>query len=316
MTRRLSAWGLLALLSLLLMLAACKREPADTARAPGDPVAAVQGLKQALRDNDLVRWSRLSLPPDLHRQSEALWLRRQAQAEPATAEQIADYAGMMARLTAPDAETALMRDIEPKLQKFETEVAGQWPLMNAAAGMFIKAAIEANTELASAEKEHASEVVDGLMAWAQPELFSDRARARQAIAALSATARQLDLPTLEQARALPMLPALEKGGIALAGGKQVARVYGLDIDAALDGMTAKLVSSEGDRAVVEVSYPLLDRTLSFEMELLRRDGAWYSAEAIRQVEADLAESASAPAVVGEPVSGDAADAGAAAGSAD
>lgn len=296
MTRRLSAWGLLALLTLLLALAACRREPADTARAPGDPVAAVQGLAQALRDNDLVRWSRLSLPPDLYRQSEALWLRRQAEAEPATAEDAAEYAAMMARLTAPDAEQALMRDLEPKLVRFEGEVAGQWPLMQAAAGMFVKAAIEANTELAAPEKAHAGEIVDGLLAWAQPQLFSDRERARKAVAVVADTARKLDLPTLEQARALPMQPALEKGGIALAGGKGVARIYGIDLDAALDGMQTRLVSSEGDHAVVAVSYPLLDRTLSFEMTLLRRDGGWYSAEAIRQAEEDLAESAATPAI--------------------
>jgi hypothetical protein len=304
MTRRLSAWGLLALLSLLLVLAACKREPADSARAPGDPVAAVKGLAQALRDNDLVRWSRLSLPPDLQKESEALWKRRQAQAEPPTAEDVAEYAEMMARLTAPDAEQALMRDLEPKLKKFEGEVAGQWPLMNAAAGMFIKAAIQANTELAAPEKAHANEVVDSLLGWAQPELFTDRERARKAIAVLADTARKLDLPTLEQARALPMLPALEKGGIALAGSKDVARIYGIDLDAALDGVQARLVSTDGDQAVVAVTYPLLDRTLTFEMALLRRDGGWYSAEAIRQVEQDLADSAAGPAVV----AGDAGDA--------
>jgi hypothetical protein len=196
---------------------------------------------------------------------------------------------MMARLTAPDAEAALMRDLEPKLAKLESELSGQWPLMQATASIFLNAAIQANTELSDAEKAHGSEVVAGLMDWAQPALFTDRERARQSVAALSRTARKLDLPTLDQARALPMLPALEKGGVALAGIKDVGRAYGLDMDKSLDGMKAELVSSEGDTARVKVSYPLLDRTISFEMEMLRRDGAWYSAEAVRQAEAELAE---------------------------
>ena len=301
MTSRKPAWALLALLSLVFALGACRREAPDAAQAPGDPVAAVKGLAGALRDNDLVRYSRLSLPPDLHARSETLWQRRQAEAEPPTAEETQDYAELMARLTAPDAETALMQDLEPKLAKFESEISGQWPLMQATPSIFLNAAIQANTELSEAEKAHGGEVVASLMAWAQPALFTDRERARQAVAALSRTARQLDLPTLDQARALPMLPALEKGGVALAGLKEVGRAYGLDLDRSLDGVQAELVSSEGDTARVKVSYPLLDKTVSFDMELLRRDNAWYSAEAIRQVEAELAEADAGPAPETEAV---------------
>ena len=289
MTSRKPAWALLALLSLVLAVGACRREPAEPVQAPGDPVAAVKALAGALRDNDLVRYSQLSLPPELRAGNDALWARRQADAEPPTEEERIEYADLMARLSAPDAETALMRDIEPKLAKLESEIAGQWPLMQATASIFLNAAIQANTELSDAEKAHGSEVVEGLMDWAQPSLFTDRERARQAVAALSRTARELDLPTLDQVRALPMQPALEKGGIALAGVKEVGRAYGLDLDQSLDGMQAELVASEGDTARVKVSYPLFDKTVSFEMELLRRDGVWYSAEAVRQAEAELAE---------------------------
>jgi hypothetical protein len=291
MTSRLPAWALLVLISLVLAVGACRRESAETARAPGDPVAAVEALAGALRDNDLVRYSRLSLPPDLYAQSEALWLKRQAEAEPPTAEEAADYQEMMARLTAPDAETALMRDLEPKLAKLETEITGQWPLMQATASIFLNAAIQANTDLSDAEKAHGAEVVGSLMDWAQPALFTDRERARKAVAAISRTARELDLPTLEQTRALPMQPALEKGGIALAGIKDAARAYGLDLDKSLDGVKAELVSAEGDNAVVKVSYPLLDKAVDFEMALVRRDEGWYSAESVSKAEAELAEAA-------------------------
>lgn len=291
MIRRLPAWAPLALLFLVVTLAACRRDPppAEVARAPGDPVEAVEGLVKALRDNDLVRWSRLRLPPDLHARSEKLWEQRQRLAEPPTAEDAEEYRQVMARLSAPDAEKALLRDLEPKLRKFEGEIAGQWPLMQATATIFLNAAIQANSELSDLQKAHGTDVAGNLLDWAKPALFVDRARARQAIAALSRTARELDLPTLEQARALPMVPALEKGGIALAGVKEAAKAYGLDFDRSLDGIEARLVSSEGDRATVRVRYPLLDRTHDFEMAMVRRDGRWYSADAITVAEAELAE---------------------------
>lgn len=310
-----------ALLLIALALVACRRDPPaeEASTVPGSPVAAVEAQAQALRNNDLVRWSRLSLPPELHARSEALWNQRLADAEPADPEEAREYADTMARLMAPDAEQALMRDIEPKLAEFETEVAGQWPLMQATAGIFLNAAIEANTELSEADKSHGQELVAAVLAWAQPSLFTDRDRAREAIRALSATAKELDLPTLEDARALEMMPAMEKGGIALAGIKEAAKAYDMDLDASLDGIETELLSREGDQARVKVTYPLLDQTVSFEMDMQRVGEGWYSADAIRQAEADLAEadaeSTTETDLAGQP--GDQADpASAGAGSAD
>lgn len=300
MTRRLPAWTLLALLAVVLSLAACRKDPPEAAKAPGDPVAAVEGLAKALRGNDLVRYSRLSLPPELHARTEALWNRRVAQAEPVTDADADEYDKMMARLTAPNAEAELNRDLKPKLAKLETEISGQWPLMQATTLIFLNAAIQANTDLSAVEKTHANDVAAALVAWAQPALFTDRARARTAVSSVVETANALALPTLAQARALPMMPAMEKGGIALAGVKQVAKAYDLDLDRALDGVRAELVSAQGDSAQVRVSYPLLDKTVSFEMALVRRGDGWYSAQAVADAEAELAEAGeqAAPAQVG------------------
>src|SRR5688572_20263087 len=90
-------------LLLLLALAGCRRD----AVAPGDPVAAVKGLAKALRDNDLVRYSRLSMPPELHKRVEQRWQERLATGPAPTAAQQRDYARWMERLTAPDAEEKL-----------------------------------------------------------------------------------------------------------------------------------------------------------------------------------------------------------------
>jgi hypothetical protein len=290
MTPKLPLRALLALLLLTLVLAACRREaPADQARAPGDPVEAVEAMAAALRQNDLVRYSHLSLPADLHARSAALWDRRAAEAEPASAEDAEKYDRLMARLLAPDAEEDLGREMDEQLARLEQEIGGQWPLMQATATIFLSAAIQANTELSADEKTHSTEVATQLIDWADPALFTDRERGRQAIAVAIDTARALDLPTLAEARALSHEPAMAKGGIALAGTKDLLKVYGLDVDAMLDGVAAELVAAEGDTARVKVSYPLQGKTVSFEMDMVKRDGAWYGATAIRDAEADLAE---------------------------
>ena len=300
------------IVSVVLAVGACRRdEPVPEPEAPGDPVAAVEGLADALRDGDLVRWSRLSLPPDLHARTEQAWVRRHQLAEPPSPEDAAEYAAVMARLTAPDAEAALMRDLEPKLRQFEGEIAGQWPLMQATMTIFLNAAIQANADLSEGQKSHGTEVAGNLMQWLQPALFTDRERARKAVAVVVRTARKLDVPTLEQARALPMRPALEKGGVALAGLKELMAIYGLDVDRSLDGVKAKVLSTRGDTAKVEVTYPLLDQTHRFELEMVRREGGWYSAQAVREAEADLAELERADAPSDAPAEPAATDAAAA-----
>lgn len=283
---RISNWrGLLWLSMLVLAILAggCHREVV----APGDPVAAVKGLAQALHDNDLVRYWRLSIPPALQKQSQARWKTRLATAQPPTPEQEKEYARMMARLTAPDAEAKLYKSADAKLKKLEAEIGSQWPMMQTTAGIFIKGIIQANDKLSPAEKEHAKSVGSAVVDWAQPQVITDRARARQAIAVMTATARELDLPTLAQARALELVPALEKFGVAFKGAKQLGLVYGFDADAALANVDVKLVAASGDLATMQVSYPLLGQTVSFQMELIRRDGRWYSADAVRDAEAEL-----------------------------
>ncbi|HLS83126.1 MAG TPA: hypothetical protein VK016_00470 [Arenimonas sp.] len=282
---------MIALLLLLTALSACRRDEAapEAVTAPDDPVAAVQAQASALRQNDLGRFARLSLPPDLYQRSAELWDRRVAEGEPVDPEDAAEYEQLMSRLLAEDAEEALMRDLEPKLAQLDVELAGQWPLMQATAGIFLAAAIQANEELSPEQKAHASELVTALLAWLEPKLITDRARARQAIGAAVRTARALELPTLEASRALGHEQALAKGSLLLAGAKDITRAYGLDLDEALDGMHAELVSRQEDQATVRIRYPLLGKQLSFERAMVRRDGGWYAAEDIAHAEAELAQ---------------------------
>ena len=114
-------------------------------------------------------------------------------------------------------------------------------------------------------------------------------RARRAVGVLTKTAREINLPTLADSRRLEMIPALEKAGRGLKGLKQVGRIYGLDADASLSQVQARVKALDGPVATMEVSYPLLGKTVSFEMQLLRRDGRWYSADAVRNAELALVQ---------------------------
>ena len=71
--------------------------------------------------------------------------------------------------------------------------------------------------------------------------------------------------------------------------KDVARIYGLDADASLEAVQARVVEASGDSATMEVSYPLVGKTVRFQMEMLRRDKRWYPADAVRKAQLELAQ---------------------------
>lgn len=274
---------LLFFLLAALLLAGCRRE----VQAPGDPVAAVKGLAAALRDNDLVRYSKLSVPPELHEQLEERW-RQELAAAPAPSEaERKKFDQMMQRLTEPEAEVRLYRSAENKLQRFEGEINGQWPLMKATLSIFAVGMIQANGQLGAASKAHAESLSAAVLDSLQPARLTDRALARRAVATVVVTARALDIKTLEESRRLEMLPLLEKGGIVLRGLKQLGLVYGIDADAALAGVEAKVESVDGDIATMQVSYPLQGRRIEFDLPLQRIDGRWYDAEAVASAQAKL-----------------------------
>jgi hypothetical protein len=270
---------------LCLGLLACHRE----VQAPGDPVAAVKGLAAAVRDNDLERFSRLSVPPALFERQAQRWQAAVAAAPPPTDAERRDYARWMNRLTEPKAEDKLFHSLNSRLGKVDPELKARWPLMKASAEIFLKGLIQANDSFGPDQKAHAQALGSALLAGIDPERLANRDQARAAVKVIVATARDVQLPTLDSQRSLGMVAAMNKSSLALKGLKQIARLYGLDVDTALDGVQAKLVSADGDLATMEVSYPLLGQSVQFELQLIRRNGRWYRADAVREAEAELAQ---------------------------
>ena len=86
---------------------------------------------------------------------------------------------------------------------------------------------------------------------------------------------------------------------------EAASVYGFDTDKMLDSVKAEKKSESGDTAVVTVSYTLLDTPVTADVNMIKRDGRWYSADLVKSVEDSLAKpavDAAAPQVTGPAMS--------------
>jgi hypothetical protein len=254
---------------------------APAAPAATSPDATVLASVRALRNNNVAGLLENALPPDELKKMKADWSKEMNE-EPVTEEQRKHFAETMQNLTAPGAEDKLYAEAEPQIKQFEKEGAAQMPMMIAMGQGFIQSAIQQNKDLTEAQKAETVSLVDAMAKWAQSAKFTDPAMAKQAIAAVCKTARDLNLQTIDQARALTYEQAMQKAGIVVAGFKRVLEVYGLSMDKALDSVKAETVSTAADTAKVKVSYVAFDKPFTTESDLVRLDGKWYSKQAVDQ----------------------------------
>lgn len=281
---------ILSLTLALPLLFACGKDGSAPAAAEAgkSPVDAVAQWAQSLRSNDMQAFSRQWLPDDLLQRSEALFESERQALPPAEEKERAEFAQMLAKLTAPDAEATLYAELEPMLAKLDGEIGSQLPLAVAMGSGFASAAIAEDQTLSDDEKQHASSALVALTGWASSVPLTDRDKAKAAIAALTDTARKLNLTGLDSLRAISLDDALSKAGVAAAGVKNILATYGLDVDKALASINVNELSRDGDSARVKVSYTLLDKPISFEMDMLQRDGHWFAASGIGRTETTLA----------------------------
>jgi hypothetical protein len=272
--------------SSLLFSVGCSRDeapstPEQVAAATTSPKGAVDAAVKAMRNNDLNALLRASLPEEHFQRLGQRW-KEDIAVEEIDDEERMQFAMTMGMLTADGAEDALMSMLEPQLVELDKQMA-QMPLMigmgrGMAAGM-----IEQNETLSAEQKQQAQKSLDALAGWAQKTPFTDRDRARRAVGVVTATARSLELGTLDELYALSFEQALAKGGIVVGGLKDVLEIYDFSVNRSLDSVKTSLVSEAGDQAKVKVEWTLLDAPLSLESEMVRKDGRWFSRDTLDQI---------------------------------
>jgi len=292
-----------SLLALTVLVAACGKseEQAKTAAAPAavvapaaTPDAAIMASVRAMRANDINGLLTASLPAPELAKMKADWSKNLSK-DPITDEDRKKFNDQMTKLTAPGAEDKLYADVEPQLKKFDQESAAQMPMMIAMGQGFVQSSIQQNKDMSDEQKKQASALVDAAGKWAQSVKFTDPTLVKGAIAVICKTARDLNLKSLDEVRALSYDQGMIKAGIAVGGLKQLLAVYGLQVDRSLDSVKAETLSSTGDAAKVRVTYTAFDQPFVTEGDLVKVDGKWYGKEAIAKWQKQQAEAAAAAA---------------------
>ena len=289
---------LLLLTALPLALTACNRDADKAAHGKAGPAETVLQSVELVRQGDIAALIEHTLPPAEFARVKATW-NDKGDSDAPSEEERQRFAEVMARLTAEDAANRLYTEFEADIRQFDAQYQQQVPTIVAMGRGYLRGLVQQNPDLTAAEKEQANGVIGALAEWVEKTRFTEPEKVRQALAILSDTARQLDLKTLDEARALNFEQSAPKLKTAFNGLKKVLEVYGFSIDAVLDSVSAEVVSTNGDSATVKIAYSLLGTPLETRSEMVRIDGRWYSRDTIDKLKDLEAErQANAPAAVG------------------
>ena len=269
-------------------LAGCNREAAPGGQAAtSGPAATVTTLATQLQGGDLDGYARTAVPPALHAELEAAWRQDRSRWPLSELPMAGKLPPLLAAFGAEGAEATLQG-------AFDRQFAGEDQELDAAAQSLSLWGVEYVSnegEFSDSERVHYAQVIEALGAWAAGAPLADRARARASIVRLASAARATGLDEPADFTALGMTGTLDRLQPFVAATMRTLADYGLDLGASLEGLQVKDVSQDGDRAVVQVSYPLAGTAISTEVQLERIDGRWYPSDSVRNARASLVPAA-------------------------
>ncbi|HVT33327.1 MAG TPA: hypothetical protein VHE32_11815 [Rhodanobacteraceae bacterium] len=281
---------------LAAFVGACgKQESAGPVAAAGasTPEATIRRSADLLKQGDLAGLLQNALPPADFAELKADWTKH-ANEKPVTDEDRRKFQETMAKLTAQDADKKLFAEIEPDLKRFDTQYQQQMPMYVAMGSGWLQGMVQQNKELSEADKQQALAAINALAAWVQKTRFTDPDSVRKVLAIATRTARELNLKTLDEARALGFDQSMQKASIALKGFKEALAVYGFSIDGILDSVKPEAVSNDGKASTTKVTYELLGTPLSTTVRMVNVDGRWYGKDTIERMNERREEAAAAP----------------------
>ena len=293
-----------ALLSALALVAVgCQKAPESTttpaaqSAAATSPDGALMASIAALKAGDFDSLMKNSLPPAEFAKIKADWNKDQ---DPITDEERQKFADTIGKLTAPDAEQKIFAEIEPQLTAFDAQYQQQIPMYVAMGSGWLQGMVQQNKDMSEESKQQALAAINALGAWVTKTRFTDPAKVKQVIAIVVKAARDLNLKSLDEARALSYEQGMQKGKAAFAAFKDALNVYGFSFDQTLDSIKPEVVSNDGKTAKIKMSYTLLGTPLTGEADMVNVDGRWYGKDTIEKIQEKAAAQAggegAAPAV--------------------
>ncbi len=282
MSMRLVRVAFVALLAAAAAGCGNQQSSAPVATSANTPDATIRKSADLLKQNDIAGVMQNALPPAEFEKVKADWTKANNE-RPVTDEDRKKFEETMARLTAPDADKTIYAEIEPQLKQFDAQYQQQIPMYVAMGQGWLTGMVQQNKDLSDADKQQAVAAINALAAWVQKTRFTDAESVKKVLAITTKTARDLNLKSLDEARALTFDQSMQKARVALGAFKEALAVYGFSVDKTLDSVKPEVLSNDGKTASVKVSYTLLDTPLTATTQMVNVDGRWYGKDTIEKL---------------------------------
>jgi hypothetical protein len=265
-----------------LLALGCSRAPAPL---PAErPAEAVHLLVERLRADDAVGFVDVAVPPALHERLEAGWRAGTTRWPLDELPLDGQLAPMLGALAADGAPTRLQGDFDRQFARADRELKAAAVSL----GVFGTRYVQGEGDYSAEERDHYAQGIRALSAWGARAPLSDPQRAKRGIAELTTAARRAGIASDADFSRLGMDESLRRLGPFLRAGKRSIARYGLDLDATLAGLDARLLDQAGDAARIRVRYTLAGGTVDTIVGVVRVDGRWYVRDYLRRAEASLA----------------------------
>jgi len=249
-----------------------------------EPAAAIHRLADHLRNDDLSAYAKAAVPARQYAELERAWAQGYSR-WPLTEFPFSDHL--------PDVLASLSAENAPEQLKtaFRSQIAEEAEGLRSTAqfiGLWARLYLRQHEAYTPNERAHYQQIVTALTDWVQIAPLTDPWRANTVIARLTAAARSSALDSDQALQKTGMSLSLIRLRPSFAAFKQALAEYGLSLNDTLAGLRTELIQQLDNQATVRVRYPLAGQNIDFQMKMERRNGHWYPARTLNEVDSLLA----------------------------
>ncbi len=231
------------------------------------PDGALMSVVESIKHNDVKALMQASMSQEMFDKAVAEF--ENAKMSPSESDK-AQFAQMMGLLTADGAVDQLMAMAAPQLE----QAREQLPMMLMMGKGMASSAIQASADIPADQKETATKAVNAVMDFVGENDILSEEVTRKAISAAVATAKSLNMKSLDELQNMSFDDAMAKAGIVMGGVKNIMGAYGISLDDVLGSIDVSDVQTSGDTATMKMAYKFLGETFNQDVKMVKKDGKW------------------------------------------
>ncbi len=231
------------------------------------PDGALMSVVESIKHNDVKALMQASMSQEMFDKAVAEF--ENAKMSPSESDK-AQFAQMMGLLTADGAVDQLMAMAAPQLE----QAREQLPMMLMMGKGMASSAIQASADIPPEQKDTATKAVNAVMDFVGENDILSEEVTRKAISAAVATAKSLNMKSLDELQNMSFDDAMAKAGIVMGGVKNIMGAYGISLDDVLGSIDVSDVQTSGDTATMKMAYKFLGETFKQDVKMIKKDGKW------------------------------------------